>query len=58
MSSDVAVGRIYRTVLASNEPAWLWSIFIEHRKRGRLYKGYAVDREDAMEQFAAAWRGE
>jgi len=54
MSGGVAVGRIYKTVLARNDVTWLWSIFIEHRKRGRLYKGYAVDREDAMR---AVWGG-
>jgi len=41
----------------ADEQAWMWSIFIEHRRPGRPYGGHAVDRESAMKEFAEAWRG-
>jgi hypothetical protein len=51
------VGRIM-LMSRADEQAWMCSIFFEARKPGRPYKCHAVDREDAMKQFAAAWRAD
>jgi hypothetical protein len=53
------VGRIFLPGAgAPRESPWVWSIYFEHREPGRAFKGNGVDREDAMKQFADAWRGE
>jgi len=55
--NEKLVGRIMLMDLAEGH-AWICSIFVEHRKPGRPCKGYAVDRESAMKEFAEAWRGD
>jgi hypothetical protein len=58
VSGSFVVGRIFRpSAGVPRETPWMWSIFYEHRKPGAPYVGYAVDRDEAMKEFAEAWRG-
>jgi hypothetical protein len=59
LNAGRVVGRIYETVRAGHDVAWFWSVFYRDWPSGATaHKGYAVDREAAMQAFAEAWRGE
>jgi hypothetical protein len=51
------IGRIFRAPVAPPGRSWFWTITVRLPQCPTV-RGYAATREEAMEEFKRAWRGE